>query len=92
MERERPVDGGIEWHADLNAFYCCGCEEWIPVRSKVWSDPERLLAMREALVADHTECWEYDDPRMARNARRFRKEAKRQSNLAAQRVSWRGRG
>ena len=90
--RTRPADGGIVWHERLNAFECKACEETIAVRSRaVWSNPERLAQFRELMVIDHTECWEYDDPRMARLQRRFRKEVKRQKNMAAQKTSWRGR-
>jgi len=88
--RERPGNGGVVWHARVNAFECLGCGEWLPQRRAVWNDPEELAQMRELLIVDHTECWEYDDPRMALLARRFRKEAKRQKNLAAQRVGWSG--
>lgn len=89
-KRERPEDGGVAWHARMNAFECLGCEEMMPQRRQVWNDPERLAMVRELIVTDHTECWEFDDPRMAKLQRRFRKEAKRQKNLAAQRVQWRG--
>ena len=88
--RVRPDDGGMVWHARHNAFECLACEELTPMKRAVWSDPERLAMMRELLVIDHTECWEYDDPRMARLQRKFRKEMKRQKNLAARRVSWKG--
>jgi hypothetical protein len=91
VKRERPEDGGIVWHERLNAFECLGCEEMLPLRRSVWNDPERMAEMHELLIVDHTECWEYDDPRMARNARKYRKEKKRCENLAAQRVSWQGR-
>ncbi len=97
-KRERPEDGGMVWHAHLNAFECLGCTEMMPQRRAVWNDPERLAETRELLIVDHTECWEYNDARMARLARRFRKELKRQQllanggrGLAAQQVSWRGR-
>ena len=76
--RERPEDGGLTWHPWLNAFECLGCDERISVRSRrVWTNPERLLELREMLILDHTECWQFDDPRMAAQARRFRKERKR---------------
>lgn len=80
--RVRPANGGVRWHARVNAFECEGCGELTPVTSRrVWTDPERLAIFRELLVLDHTECWEYDDPRMARLARRFRKSVKRQMLL-----------
>lgn len=75
--RERPDGGGIVWHARVNVFECQGCSELIAQRRQVWMDPEQLAMVRELLVLDHTECWEYDDPRMAKLARRFRKEVKR---------------
>lgn len=84
-KRERPENGGILWHARVNTFECEGCGEFIPQRRQTWMDPEALAITRELLIVDHTECWEYDDPRMAKLARRFRKEAKRQKNLAARR-------
>jgi hypothetical protein len=80
--RVRPEDGGIVWHEDLNAFECWGCGEFEEIRKRGERTPERLAELRELLVIDHTECWEFDDPEMARNARRFRKEAKRRENLA----------
>lgn len=85
-KRERPEDGGIVWRDRLNAFECLGCGEWEEIRKRLDRTPERLALLRELLVTDHTECWEYDDPRMARLQRRFRKEAKRQKNLAARRT------
>lgn len=75
--RERPEGGGIVWHARANTFECQACEELVPQRRAVWNDPERLAAVRELLVLDHTECWEYGDPRMAKLARRYRKGLKR---------------
>jgi hypothetical protein len=89
-KRQRPEDGGVEWHEELNAFECLACFEFLSVRRRD-RNPEKLAELKELLIIDHTECWEFDDPRMARNARRFRREIKRQSNLAAQRTSWRGR-
>lgn len=84
--RERPGDGGVRWHARANAFECQACGELTPVMSRrMWTNPERLAIFRELMVIDHTECWEYDDPRMALLARRFRREVKRQKNLAARR-------
>jgi hypothetical protein len=89
--RERPADGGVTWHERLHAFECAGCGEFEEVRSAGQRTPARLAELKELLIVDHTECWEFDDPKMARDARRFRKKRKLQSNLAAQRVSWRGR-
>ena len=79
------------WREHLNAFECQGCDEFEEIRQRSLRTPEKLAELREMLVADHTECWEFSDPRMARDARRYRKESKRKANLAAQRVSWRGR-
>lgn len=89
--RKRPADGGIVWHDELNAFECYGCGEFEEVRSASRRTPEKLAELKELLIVDHTECWEFDDPRMAADARKYRKEKKRRENLAAQRVSWRGR-
>lgn len=84
LRRERPEDGGIVWHEALNAFECLGCTEWEEIRRRGDRTPEKLAELRELLIADHTECWEFNDPRMARLQRRFRKDVKRQKNLAAQ--------
>ncbi|UWZ84634.1 hypothetical protein [Occallatibacter riparius] len=99
-KRERPEDGGIEWHDRLNAFECLGCGEFDEVHSaRRRNDAEWMQERRELLVLDHTECWEFDDPKMARDARRYRSERKRRELLKAragaaldrQAVSWRGR-
>jgi hypothetical protein len=89
--RARPEDGGMVWHVSIHAFECLGCAEFEEIRRRrEYDDPEFVLRMKEMLIADHTECWEFDDPEMARQARRYRKEKKRRENLAAQAVSWRG--
>ena len=89
--RTRPENGGIVWHDRAHAFECLGCGEIVEMRRRAeYENPEHVATMRELLVVDHTECWEYADPRMARLQRRFRKEAKRQKNLAAQSGAWRG--
>lgn len=91
-KRQPPEGGGVVWHAGIHAFQCLGCGEFDDIRSRRrYEDAEYLLSYAEMLVADHVECWEFDDPEMARQARRFRKEKKRRENLARQAVSWRGR-
>jgi hypothetical protein len=85
----------------LNAFECRGCGDFEEVRSRALRTPAKLAELKELLVADHTECWEFDDPKMARDARRYRKHKKRLQNLAGasrtagdlsrQRTTWRGR-
>lgn len=91
-KREVPEDGGVTWHEELNAFQCRGCEEFYAVFKRCdRENPERMAEIREMLVADHRECWEFHDPRMARDARQYRKKKKLRENLAAQRTSWRGR-
>ena len=95
-KRERPEDGGLEWHEALRAFQCLGCGDWEEIHRHADRTPERLAELKEELIADHTECWEFDDPRMAREARKHRKEKKRRellanAGLARQRTSWRGR-
>jgi len=96
-KRERPEDGGIEWRDGFQAFYCHGCEEyeearfWSLIRYKGDRTPGNLAATRELIVVEHTECWEFDDPRMAKDARRYRKTKKARENLARQAVAWRGR-
>jgi hypothetical protein len=72
-KRERPADGGMEWHEGFNAFYCEGCDGWEEVRSHAAREPENLALLKELYILDHTECWEFDDPRMALDARRHRK-------------------
>jgi hypothetical protein len=96
--RERPEDGGIEWHEELNAFECLGCFEFEEIRKRADRTPDRLAELRELLIIEHTECWQFEDPKMARDARKYRSERKRRENLKAraggaldrQSVSWRG--
>jgi hypothetical protein len=90
-KRERPEDGGIVWHEEWNAFECLGCGDFEEVHKAANRTPARLAELKEMLIVDHTECWQFDDPKMAADARRYRKEKKRRENLAAQSVSWRGR-
>jgi hypothetical protein len=80
-KRVRPEDGGIVWHEEWNAFECYGCGEFEEIRKRADRTPEKLAELREMLVADHTECWEFDDSRMAAEARKYRKEKKRRENL-----------
>jgi hypothetical protein len=93
--RVRPDDGGIVWHARVNVFECQGCGDLMAQGRRTARDPERLAMTRELLVLDHTECWEYGDPRMARLARRYRSEVKRlmllRSGVRDQRSGVRGR-
>lgn len=95
-KRERPVDGGMPWHARLNAFECLGCGEFYEVHSRrKRDDHEHMNVLREALIDDHAECWQFDDPQLARDARKYRKSKTLRENqrrrLNAQVVSWRGR-
>lgn len=98
-KRVRPEDGGIVWHERLNAFECYGCGEYEEVRSASRRTPEKLAELKEFLILDHTECWQFDDAQMARDARKYRSEKKRRELLKAragqalsrQAVSWRGR-
>jgi hypothetical protein len=90
-KRTRPEDGGMLWHHELNAFECLGCFEFEEIHRAGDHVPDRLAELKELLIVDHTECWQFDDPEMARQARKYRKEKKRRENLAAQRTSWRGR-
>lgn len=98
-KRMRPEDGGVRWRDDLHAFECYGCGGFEEVRSAARRVPDVLAEIRELLVLDHTECWEFDDPKMARDARRHRKEKKRRELLKSragraldrQSASWRGR-
>jgi hypothetical protein len=82
----------MPWRDRLNAFECYGCGEFTQLSSRRQrDDPEYRLMMWELLIVDHTECWEFDDPEMALQARKHRKRKKLLANLAAQNVSWRGR-
>lgn len=98
-KRVRPEGGGMVWHEQLNAFECYGCSEFTEIRIRALRTPDKLAELREMLIVEHTECWEFDDPRMARQARRYRTERKRRANLkeraagALDRMSvgWRGR-
>jgi hypothetical protein len=99
VKRERPPDGGMVWHERFNAFECYGCREFHEVRSASRRTPAALLELRELLILDHTECWQFDDEKMARDARRYRSERKRRElvkatsgrGLGRQAASWRGR-
>ncbi len=82
VRRERPEGGGIVWHEKWHAFECYGCGEFEEIRSAAKRTPEALMTMAEFLVLDHTECWEFDDPQMARDARKYRSERKRRELLA----------
>lgn len=90
-KRTRPADGGIVWHDKLNAFECFGCGEFEEIRMRRDRTPEQLAILRELLVADHTECWEFNDVRMAKLQRRFRKAAKRHKNLGLKKAQRSGR-
>jgi hypothetical protein len=98
-KRERPEDGGIVWHEAWNAFECLGCGGFEEIRKRADRTPAKLAELKEMLIVDHTECWQFDDPKMAADARKYRKESKRRENLKAraagaldrQAVSWRGR-
>jgi len=98
--RTRPAGGGIVWHDRLNAFECLGCGEYETVGSRrLRDDPEWRLRHKELLVLDHTECWQFNDVKMAADARRYRSAKKRRELLKGRaagaldrmQVSWRGR-
>lgn len=84
QKRVRPADGGMKWIDELNAFQCYGCDGFEEVRKRAERTPDKLALLRELLVIDHTECWQFDDPRMAADARRYRKKKKLRENMAAQ--------
>jgi hypothetical protein len=90
-KRVRPEGGGIVWHDRLNAFECEGCTEVEEIRRRGDRTPEKLAELRELLIADHTECWEFDDLEQARQQRKYRERKKLRENLVALHVSWRGR-
>ncbi len=84
MTRRRPEDGGVAWHARMNTFECLGCGDFETVRSRhVWTNPERLAQLKELVVLDHTECWQYADAEKAQQAGRYRKARKRRELLVA---------
>lgn len=80
-KRARPEGGGIMWREELNAFECLGCGEFEEIRDRHMRTPDKLAELKEMLVIDHTECWEFDDPKMARDARKYRKAKKLRANL-----------
>jgi hypothetical protein len=88
--RERPADGGMPWREQLNAFFCEGCAEYEEIRRRADRTPAKLAELKELLIVEHTECWQFNDPEMARQQRRYRKRKTLRANLAAQRVGWRG--
>jgi hypothetical protein len=81
------IGGGIKWHACVAVFECLGCGELFAMRRRGAQNPEAVATVREMLVLDHTECWEYDDPRMAKLQRRFRKGVKRQKLLMGRKTN-----
>ena len=99
IKRERPAEGAVIWHEQFNAFQCMGCLEFEEIHKHRDHEPDRLVEIQELMEADHMECWKFDDPKMAADARKYRSEKKRRENLKArasgapdrQSVSWRGR-
>lgn len=87
------------WHERYNAFECYGCGEFEEIRSAARRTPDALAEIKEMLILDHTECWQFGDPKMAADARKYRSEKKRRELLKSraagaldrQAVSWRGR-
>ena len=53
--RERPANGGVQWHEQWNAFECYGCGEFEEIRDRHKRTPEKLAEIRQLLVIDHTE-------------------------------------
>jgi hypothetical protein len=84
-KRERPEGGGVLWHDRYNAFECLGCGEFEEIRKRDGRTPAKLLETKELLILDHTECWEFDDPKMALDARKYRSK-KKQRELLKSRV------
>lgn len=86
MVRERPTDGGVVWHHHLNAFECLGCNEFLEIHNRrVQTNAEKLAELRELVAIDHTECWEYEDVRVARLQRIFRRRLRRQLEIEERR-------
>lgn len=59
------------------AFHCLCCYDVIEIPRSTMRDPESFVLLRELAELDHCECGNYQDARLARNARRWRKEMKR---------------
>ena len=79
--RERPADGGMPWHEKWNAFECYGCSEFEEIRNRALRTPAKLAELRELLIIEHTECWQFSDPQMAADARKFRKRKTLRENM-----------
>ena len=79
------------WHPEMHAFECLGgCDDWFEVHKAADRTPEPLAELKEMLIADHVECWEFDDPEMVRQARKYRKKKKLRENVAGVRVQGSG--
>lgn len=91
--RKRPADGGIEWHADVQAFRCAGCGLYREVREYVASRPDLLFEYGERVQQEHAACWGYADLRTAAAAYKCRAWAvtRERRKAAERRYHWRGR-
>ena len=67
----------VTYDPKTRSFYCPHCDEHEEVRAKDAGDPEALLNLKEMIALDHGECHLYPTVKMARDARRYRKTAKR---------------
>jgi hypothetical protein len=71
------MEGTVSYRERTNTFYCQECESHTPCPRRILHNPEKFVEMLELVNLDHTECAEYSDYRLAKNARMFRKETKR---------------
>jgi hypothetical protein len=67
----------VTYDPKTRSFHCPHCDEHEEVRAKDAGDPEKLTALKELTALDHSECHTYPTVKMARDARKYRKTAKR---------------
>lgn len=79
------MESSVAYNPKTQSCYCPDCMETVEIRRKTTENPEALLRELELIDLDHAECSSYKDVKMARNARRFRKAAKRIQLLEAKR-------
>jgi hypothetical protein len=70
-------DSTVTYNERDQVFECSACEDCFPISRSSLRDPEEFVRILELAQLDHKDCHTYKEPRMARNARRFRKEVNR---------------
>jgi hypothetical protein len=75
------MESSLTYDPKTQSFYCSGCMETEAVRKNIYTDQDKLLEFKEMMAIEHSECPNFKDPVMARQARKFRKEAKRRQLL-----------